>query len=86
VAGTKETVGNISRKQLLDYKKSQYTASNTIICVAGNLKEDEIVKRIENYFSGISVSSFRKNAKVLENQKKPEILGASKKTDQTHFC
>ncbi|MFH1582287.1 MAG: pitrilysin family protein [bacterium] len=85
ILGNKETIENISRQQILNYRKSQYTASNTIVCIAGNFKEDQIVEQIKKYFSKISVSKSNKKAKVIERQTVPECLVNFKKTDQTHF-
>ncbi|MDD4528226.1 MAG: pitrilysin family protein, partial [Candidatus Margulisbacteria bacterium] len=39
VIGTKKTILSISRKQILDYMHSQYKATNTVVCVAGKIKE-----------------------------------------------
>jgi len=86
VAGNKETIRKISRKQILDYKESQYTASNTIICVAGNFKEKAVIEKIKKYFSRISESGFKQKEKVLESQRNPKSLLFFKTTDQTHFC
>jgi predicted Zn-dependent peptidase len=86
VAGNKETIRRISRKQIIDYKESQYTASNTIICVAGNFKEEAVIEKIKKYFSRISESDFKQKEKVLESQKNPKSLLFFKATDQTHFC
>jgi predicted Zn-dependent peptidase len=86
IAGTKESVSGISREKIIDYMKSQYVASNTIICVAGNIKEAQAVKKIKKYFLKINKGEFVKKLPVVEKQEKPEILMHSKKTDQAHFC
>lgn len=86
IAGTKESVSRITRQNLLDYMKNQYVAHNTIVCAAGNIKEQEVIKKIKKYFSEISENSFKDKPKVKEEQGGPECLVYHKDTDQTHLC
>lgn len=85
IAGTKESVSAITRKQLTDYIASQYTADNTIICIAGNINKD-VKSKIEKKFSKISDKDIVEKLPVIEEQEKPETLVKHKETDQTHFC
>lgn len=86
VAGTKETISKITREQLLDYMKSQYVASNTIICVAGNISSSRAINQIQNYFSKIRTTPPKSKPPVIERQKKPKLLLSPKETDQTHLA
>jgi len=85
VAGTKESVSKISQKQLADYMKTQYTASNTIVCIAGNISKNVEIKA-KRYFSKINIGNIIKKSCVVEKQTQPESLVNFKNTDQTHFC
>ena len=85
IAGTKESVSRMTRQKLSDYMGSQYVASNTIVCVAGQIKKDTEDK-IKKYFSGSKDGSFAPKAKVVERQTQPECLLHFKETDQTHLC
>jgi len=85
VAGTKESVSKISQKQLIDYMKTQYTASNTIVCIAGNISKNVEIKA-KRYFSKINIGNIIKKSCVVEKQTQPESLVNFKNTDQTHFC
>jgi predicted Zn-dependent peptidase len=85
IAGTKESVSAISRNQLLSYMKSQYTASNTIVCIAGNVSKGALAKT-KNHFSQIKEKEIIEKPAVVEYQQKPEALIKNKETDQTHFC
>jgi predicted Zn-dependent peptidase len=86
VAGEIETVSKISRNDLIEYRKTQYIASNTIVCLAGNFGEKEGIKKVKKYFSKIKIGKSREKPKVIEEQKKPEILFEKRETDQTHIC
>lgn len=86
IAGTKETVAKVNRRKLLDYMENQYVASNTIVCLAGKIKELSAIKKAKKYFSKISVKKPFKKAEVVERQTAPECLLQYQKTDQTHLC
>ncbi len=86
IAGTKESVSNITRKNLLSYMKSRYIAENTVVVVAGNIDEKSVKKEVSKMFSGIKSGKPKKNVSVKEEQQKPGILTDYKKTDQTHLC
>ncbi|MFC1663839.1 M16 family metallopeptidase [Patescibacteria group bacterium] len=85
VAGTKESVAKINRNQLLDYMRSQYVASNTIICLAGKMDSEKAMNKAKKYFSKIKKAKFQQKAPVIERQTKPQVLSFFKKTDQTHL-
>lgn len=86
IAGTKETVSNIKRGDLASYRKSQYVASDTIVCISGNFKEEEAIALVQKYFSGISSSDSFPKLAVLESQKKPEVLVRYKDNSQTQIA
>jgi predicted Zn-dependent peptidase len=86
VAGEKKSVRGITREQLSYYWKHHYTASNSLVCIAGNVESKEAIKKIKKYFSGLSKGKIRSKSKVVEKQDKPNSLFYFKKTDQTHLC
>lgn len=85
-AGTKETVLSLSRNDLTSYMQSQYVASNTVVCVAGNIKEEKIKEKVGKLFSSISHKNFKDKVPVIESQQKPEVLLEFRETDQTHLA
>lgn len=86
IAGTKETVTNISREMMLDYYKRQYVAKNTIICLSGNFEENDAVEKVKQYFGSIGLGDFRRKEAVVEKQDKPQTSVHFRETDQTHLC
>lgn len=85
-AGTKETVSKIKREDILKYIGSQYKAKNTIVCVAGNVKEKEAIAKVKKYFGGISKGDAKGKPKVVENQIDPQALIHYKKTSQGNLA
>jgi len=86
VAGTKESVSRITRKKLIDYMKNQYTASNTLICLAGSFKGNSFLPKIKKYFSKITKKKPEEKAKVIEKQTNPQVILNQRPTNQTHLC
>jgi len=86
VAGTKESVTKISHQEIIDYMESQYVSKNTIVCVAGKIDTEEVIKKIKKYFSKISTAPFKSKPKVSERQTRPGCLLHQRKTDQAHLC
>lgn len=86
IVGTKETVAGLSRRDLLRYMKNQYVASNTVVCVAGNMKPEGVERNIRRLFRGMRRTYALKKPQVKERQKKSEVLVEYRKTDQTHLA
>ncbi|MDP4007210.1 MAG: pitrilysin family protein [bacterium] len=86
VAGTKETVSGLSRHDVVSYVKSQYVARNTVVCVAGSMKEQKTVERVRRLFSKISTKDFKRKIQVKESQRSPRVLLEYRATDQTHIA
>ena len=66
--------------------KSKYTASNTVVCVAGKINEEEVIEKIEKAFKDISKGQFKGKEPVSENQKEPKLLIHKKNTGQSQVA
>ena len=86
IAGTKESVLGINRKDIKKYIDSQYNASNTVICVAGNIDEEKTIKKVKKYFSEINTKIPKDKKAVIEEQSEPKIISLFKKTNQTNLA
>ncbi|MCM8795159.1 MAG: insulinase family protein [Candidatus Omnitrophica bacterium] len=86
VTGTKESVSNIKRKDLLQFKRRYYTCTNMVIAASGLLDENEFFKRIEEKFSPLDAGSLSRFQAAQENQSHPKLKIFSKETEQTHLA
>jgi len=84
-AGEKKTVKSIKRDDFLNYVKRFYQGSDMVLAVAGNVNAEEVEKLAEEYFSSFDKGHKEKFIKFEENQTKPQIKIAYKKTDQAHI-
>jgi len=63
-----------------------YIASNTIVCVAGNIDEKKTIEKIKKYFSKISNKQKKDKMGVIEKQNRPQVKTIYKKTNQTNIA
>lgn len=85
IAGTKDIIKSMSKKDFEDYRNAHYVASATTVVVAGNIDEKKVIKDIEERFKDVSTSKHHKKEKVVEIQKTPQIAVENRKIDQTHL-
>jgi predicted Zn-dependent peptidase len=85
IVGEKETIKNFNREMLLKYKNEQYVAQNLVLGASGNFDKKEILKKIKKYFGKVKPGKKREKPKLIEDQKKPEVLLEEKKVDQCHL-
>lgn len=86
IAGEKEIIKSITRKDFTDYMKSLYSATNMTLVIAGKMDIEEIKKLVDKYFLQLPSFNTEEAPKVKEDQKKNEVLIKHKKTEQAHFA
>ena len=85
VAGPKENILKMKREDFVKYKKQHYLPEATVIVVAGQVKEKEVLTEVNKIFVKVPRGKKSNKLKIKEVQKRPEVLIKYKKTDQTHF-
>jgi predicted Zn-dependent peptidase len=53
ISGTKKSVSGINRRDVINHFKKNYTACNTVVAVAGNIRHKEVYRLAERYFSAL---------------------------------
>ncbi len=86
IAGTAKSVSRIERKDIKKYMDEHYVASNTVICVAGNIDQEKTIEEVKKYFSGIKNISPKEKLPVIEKQKEPQVKILYKKGNQTNLA
>lgn len=86
IAGPKEVIKKITRKQLYGYYEEYYQPRNMLVAVAGNIDRSARSK-ISKYFNG-SRTRQKKGSykKVVISQRKPQISFKYKETEQAHLA
>jgi predicted Zn-dependent peptidase len=85
VSGTKKSVGRIYREDVKEHFKHNYTARNTIIAAAGNIRHQEACRLAERYFSDLEPG------RGLDPGVAPQVhagrfIRQKAHLEQTHIC
>ena len=86
VAGTKQSVSKMTRKQMLDYIASEYSPGNTVISIAGDIQQDEVVTEINKILNKWDNKKTRLNYLPYLELKNPRLKVERRETEQTHLC
>lgn len=86
IAGEKEIIKKISREDFLNYIKSLYSPTNMVVVIAGGVETSKIEEKVEKYFGNMKPFDTLSYKKVVEKQKKPQVLVKQKQTEQVHVA
>lgn len=86
VAGTRESVGAMSRDQIVDFLTCEYSPQNTVISIAGSIEHDHIVEDIQKYLGDWTNSKKCLNFPMYEEGINPRLKVENRDTEQTHLC
>ncbi|MCL5959033.1 MAG: insulinase family protein [Chloroflexi bacterium] len=86
VAGTRESVSQITREDLLSYMNRYYTSKDAVISVAGNIDRDEILAQIYSMFGAIPAAASPVAPKAASRQRKPRARVHFRETEQANLC
>ncbi|HXK31483.1 MAG TPA: pitrilysin family protein, partial [Candidatus Paceibacterota bacterium] len=86
IVGRPESIRGFSRSDSQEYMKRQYTASNTLVCIAGNIKQRPAVEKARQAFARIGTRASTAKVPVKEAQQSPGLLVEWRKTNQTNIA
>jgi len=85
IAGEKKNILNMKRDDFVKFKNNHYLPEATVLVVAGQVTEKQVLSEVNKIFSTVNCGDKGKKIKTKDIQTKPEALVNFKKTDQTHF-
>lgn len=85
IAGTKELVRNITRDDLVKYKKENYVAAATTVVVAGSIDLEEALEKVKDKFKNFQTGPKNTKLPVKESQSEPQFSIQEKDSEQTHM-
>ena len=86
VGGSRETVGAITRQQLIDYHARQYAPNNTVVAVAGAVDHEEVAARVAELFDGEPSGDALPMLPVEPPSAGVRVAVGNRRTDQAHIC
>lgn len=85
IAGEKDVIKGMERKDFIDYMSSLYSPSNMTVVVAGGITAEKGFSLLEKYFGNMTTFDTMRYKKVIDGQDKPRVFIKSKKTEQAHI-
>jgi len=86
VAGSKETVAALSREMLLEYLSRQYVPNNTVVSVAGDIGDEEVLASLSSVFGDWTTGTPQPPFPAEESQDEPRLHIEHRDTEQAHLC
>lgn len=85
IAGKKEVIKRLTRSDLINYRKTHYSARNTLLVISGGFSSYSLKRQASRLFGDLKRGRRNKVPPVKERQNKPAKLIEYKKSDQTHL-
>lgn len=86
IAGTAETVGSISREDLIGYKDQHYTFPNTVVSIAGNVSTQRMIEAWTAALSNYRDGERFEPEPTLASPATDRVRLVNKMTEQANFC
>ena len=86
IAGSKETVGALSREMLLGYLSRQYVPNNTVVSVAGDIGHEEVLSRVSEALGDWAVATPHSPYPTEDHQQEAHMRIEQRDTEQAHIC
>jgi predicted Zn-dependent peptidase len=86
IAGSQESVKNITRQDLLDFRRGHYTAPNIVVSAAGRFIPEELTVAVKKNFSKLPQKNRNTFVPAKEAQRKPQLHILDKQTEQSHLA
>jgi predicted Zn-dependent peptidase len=84
VIGTRSTVGDIGRQQMLDFMNERYVGRNLCVVAAGNLDHEELVTLVKQALGAVPEFGVGQEDVAPTVKRKVEIV--HRDLEQTHIC
>jgi predicted Zn-dependent peptidase len=85
LAGTLDTVGAMTRQDIIGYKNRFYTPGLVTIAAAGDIDQKKLLKSAKELFSGMRGTDQKRADYFQRKQEKPRVRLVAKTTEQTHL-
>ncbi len=86
IAGTKDSVGGIDRKTLLQFLGSRYTPQNTVVTVTGNVQHQDVLNVVQRLLGNWDNPKPRSNYTTYQELPGERLKIERRDTEQAHLC
>jgi predicted Zn-dependent peptidase len=85
ILGTEDSLENLNKVRIVNYFNENYIPQNIVISVVGNIKHNEVVKKIKGCFDKVETRE-NSNSNIIMPSFAPEYTLKNKVTEQAHLC
>ncbi len=85
ILGTEESLDNLNRERIVNFFNENYIPQNIVISVVGNLKHNDVMKKIKGYFEKAEQKD-NSAANIIIPRFESEYTLKNKVTEQVHLC
>lgn len=87
IAGSEETVGNITRDTMVDFWSRNYGPDRLVVAAGGDIRHEDVVALAEKYFADLPPSNGADTfTKAIVTQDAPRVRLVPRETEQAHLC
>lgn len=87
IAGTEETVANITRESMVDFWSRNYGPDRLVVAAGGDVRHEDVVALTEMYFGDLPLSNGADTfTKATVTQDAPRVRLINRETEQAHLC
>ncbi len=86
IAGSRESVADITRDVMLDYLHAKYLPDNTVVAVAGDIRHQEVVTLISQALSDWAPRKQLAGYRAYKEHRAPRLRIETRDTEQAHLC
>ncbi len=85
-AGSMESVTAVTRDMLLDFMKTNYSPSNTVVAISGGIEHETALDTVGHAFDGWNGRGRKPDYAAFVEKTNPRIRIEKRDTEQAHFC
>lgn len=87
IAGTEETVGNVTRDGMVDFWRRNYRPERLVVASAGDVRHEEVVELTQRHFGDLNGAAAPDTAApVTSDQTEARVRLVERDTEQAHIC
>jgi predicted Zn-dependent peptidase len=86
IAGNRESVTAITRDDMLNYLKRQYQPDNTVVSIAGNVQQPEVITAVSQMLGNWTSGQPKSGYTAYEPRQGKHLKIEKRKTEQAHLC
>ena len=86
IAGSRDSVSNITREFMLDYLATHYQPGNTVVAVAGDIQHQEMVNMVNKVLGKWTGRKSQAEYLTFKENKFPRLRIENRELEQVHLC